>query len=244
MGDDRLVRYSMPTTVWSDVAAASTGQGTLAREVLGNLTQRYRPALNAHLRARGLSVHEAEDVLQGFISSRLLEQNLLARAEPGAGRFRNFLLTTLDRYAVDHWRRQTSQKRGGGASVSLDAPDAPLPSASFPPADRAFEAALARDVLEEALARTRATCMENGCPASWEIFERQVVEPTLRGAPRVPYARLVAELQLASPAQAASALNTAKRIFRRVLRSVVSSYVLDPKEIDEEINDLRRLLSS
>ena len=51
----------------------------------------------------------------------LLEKELLTRADPERGRLRNFLLTAMQRYLRDDWRKSQRQKRGGGAEVlSID----------------------------------------------------------------------------------------------------------------------------
>ncbi|MCX5660655.1 MAG: hypothetical protein NTW19_13170 [Planctomycetota bacterium] len=65
----------------------------------------------------------------------------------------------------------------------------------------------------------------------------------LRGTEPVPHDQLAQGLGLKSPVQTSEALVSAKRIFLRCLREVVGQYVVTPEEIDEEINELKRILA-
>ncbi len=74
------------------------------------------------LRRRVQHVDEAQDLLQEFFA-RLLEQNLIGKADPQRGRFRAFLLTSLRNFLVNEWAKSQSVRRGKGRSpVSLDLP--------------------------------------------------------------------------------------------------------------------------
>src|SRR5690606_13017814 len=98
-------RGGFPSTHWSEIQVAGHGDVQARRAALEALIPRYMPALRSHLLyARRLNPHEAEDVLQAFLADKVLEQNLIARAEPEKGRFRNFLLVTLDRFMLNRLR--------------------------------------------------------------------------------------------------------------------------------------------
>jgi hypothetical protein len=83
------------TTRWSLIARSRDIDPALRRQALDELLRRYCPALLAHLvRNKQMDVHSAEDLLQGFISDKILERDLLAQAGPGKGRFRSLLLAS------------------------------------------------------------------------------------------------------------------------------------------------------
>ena len=70
--------------------------------------------------AQGKSPEDAEDLTQQFFS-RLLEKNYLGRADRDRGKFRTFLLASMNNFLVNEWKRSARLKRGGGQSVvSLD----------------------------------------------------------------------------------------------------------------------------
>ena len=84
------------------------------------LVRLYWKPLYFYLRRKGLDNEAAKDVVQDFIAS-LIERRAIEKADPARGRFRTFLLAALDHFLTDRKRRETRQKRGGGAPVlSLD----------------------------------------------------------------------------------------------------------------------------
>lgn len=244
---------AFPSTHWSAVAlaadAVADGAGTSqeARAALDGVLRRYLPALKVYLRSRRrLDPHRAEDLLQGFVAERILEKNLLARADRGRGRFRSFLVACLARYAAEHQRRSA-------AATRRPATGDPLPlEAAFDAVDdlvdeggEAFDVAWAKQVIAEALGRMRATCDSSGRPDLWALFEGRVVRPSFGAAPPLDYAELVRRFSFTSVAQATAALATAKRMFARHLRETVREYLGEdapPEEVEEELLCLKRAL--
>src|SRR5438270_10690882 len=95
-------RGKFPTTHWTLVAAAGRGTGEAKRQAMAELIQAYSPALRHYLvQSRRINPDHADDLLQGFVADKILEQDLIRRAEEGRGRFRGFLLSSLDRYILN-----------------------------------------------------------------------------------------------------------------------------------------------
>lgn len=233
-----------PTTHWSLVARASAEGDANARQAMDGLLRRYLPPMRAYLLLdRGLDAGLVDDLLQGFVASRLLEQNLFARAQASRGRFRNLLLASLKRYAIDQLRRRSTQKAGGGQVVSLDAIEVDAPADETAEASAVFEVELARQIVTTTLARMQEDCAAKGADSTWELFRVQVVATTLEGTDRVPYAQLVQKLGFESPSQAANALGTAKRMFRRHLAEVLLEYQFDADDLEQDVGELMRILS-
>lgn len=90
------------TTHWSVVLAAGQRGSSQASAALEALCGSYWFPLHAWVRRRGHDADEARDLTQEFFA-RLLARNYLARAVPGPGRFRSFLLTGLQRFLCDEW---------------------------------------------------------------------------------------------------------------------------------------------
>jgi hypothetical protein len=80
----------------------------------------YWQPIYAFARAHGLQEAEAQDATQGFFL-RLIEENLVIKADGDKGRLRTFLLTLFKRHLSQNRRSLDTQKRGGMAThVSLD----------------------------------------------------------------------------------------------------------------------------
>src|SRR5207248_3924435 len=112
------------TTQWTLVVDARSHPTSASREALSTLCQRYWPPLYGYLRRCGHSAEDAEDLTQGFFV-HLLEKHGLNVADPARGRFRSFLLASLNNFVANEHERQRAQKRGGGHPVvSIDATSA------------------------------------------------------------------------------------------------------------------------
>ena len=229
-----------PTTHWSLIDRARSDAQEPMRPALDVIVRRYMPALRLHLRAdRRMDPNEAEEILHGFLASKLVAQDILARADRGKGRLRNLLLVSLHRYAIAEIRKRSAAKRNTSLTASLD-DNIVLPDASCDPSAR-FDRAWARQVLSQATALMKSECESAARPEIWAIFDARVLAPAEGRADPPNYEQLVAQFSLASPAHASNLLVTAKRTFTRILRQVVGQYV-DESDIDQEIRDLRDAL--
>jgi RNA polymerase sigma-70 factor (ECF subfamily) len=230
-----------PSTHWSLISRAGQERDETQHRALGELLKRYAPALRKYLISRrGLDWAEADDVLQEFLAAKVVERNLVGRADPERGRFRTFLLTALDNFTSNYLRDRRRQKRGGDAgSIAVELAEV---EATSPGPEAAVEAIWAREVLSQAMQRMRDHCLSNGRDDLWYIFQARMLTP-LDGSQPVSYEKLVADLQLDNNAAGVNLLTTAKRAFERALRAVIGEYEFDPSEIEGELRDLRAALA-
>jgi RNA polymerase sigma-70 factor (ECF subfamily) len=237
-------QHGFPATEWSLVERAAGLGGRARGGHLEMLLRRYLPALGAYLRLHlGMGAEEAEDLLQSFVAEKVVEQNLIARADQGRGKFRTFLLCTLRNYAVEQRRARAAARRRpeSGAPVHLEE-SVEISSAAPGPAEQ-FDIAWARQTIAEATGRVRQECERTGRTDVWTILNERVIRPALEGVEPVGYAELVGRLGLATPIQACNLLTTGKRMFARCLRDVVRDYT-SGEDPDEEIAELRAILAA
>ncbi len=231
-----------PTTRWSLVDRfGQTGGESHLEEFL----KRYRPALLAFLRSHPAgAAGRAEDLVQGFIADKILQDRLLREADAGRGRLRSFLMRSLRNYALNVRRAEAAERRAPRLGVVSLEDLGPGGVAGESAAVDQFEVEWARTVLADAVQRMREECQRGGREAVWVVFDERVLKPLLGGGPVPSYAELMQRHQFGSPAEASNRLITAKRMFSRHLRSIISEYVTHPAEIDEEISDLSRALGA
>ena len=114
---------SFATTRWSVLAASAAsgaGDSSEAEAAVAQLCRDYWPPLYSFVRRRGYSSANAQDLVQGFFTY-FLRTKIYAQARSERGKFRSFLLASLNRYLIDDWHRENRLKRGGGESfVVLD----------------------------------------------------------------------------------------------------------------------------
>src|SRR5439155_5579534 len=105
------------TTHWSVVISAGRST-TRASAALEKLCQTYWYPLYVYVRRRGYSPPDAQDLTQGFFA-RLLQRKALTKADRAKGRFRSFLLASMNHFLADEWDKSRAQKRDGGRLISL-----------------------------------------------------------------------------------------------------------------------------
>jgi RNA polymerase sigma-70 factor (ECF subfamily) len=239
--EDRGGRF--PATRWTLVERAGQTDAGSARQALAELMKLYTPALRAHLLvAVNRDEHLAEDLLQGFLADKVLEQRLIGFADPSRGRFRSFLLTALDRYVIDQRRHAAAKKRS--PSMPLRDIDDHADAVSVEDTHAAFDRAWANEVVTEVVESMRKQCAETSRPDLWDVFESRYLKPATENATPEPHESIAARLGLESAQQAGNLLTTAKRMFTRLFKAVVARYAISENEAREEVAELWRIYSS
>jgi RNA polymerase sigma-70 factor (ECF subfamily) len=225
---------AFPTTIWEKVAAALG-----SREALGELLERYQPPLQAHLIwEKKLNPEAAEEVLQGFVTEKVLERELLSRADRSRGKFRTFLLSALNHYLIDQRRAQQAAKAAPARALAMDTEQLAEQVVERRPEPPVFELAWAFQVLGESFRRLHGECMTKNRPDLWGVFEGRALAP-LEGEPPSSYRELAERWGFTSEKQAANAWSTVQNMHQRVLRSVLTPDA--EGDLDREILDLKHV---
>jgi RNA polymerase sigma-70 factor (ECF subfamily) len=171
-----------------------------------------------------------------------LEKDFLADVDPGKGRFRAFLISSL-RHFLSHDRvRNRALKRGGSIlTLSLDTDVAEDRYQQEPTAGRSpeevFERRWALTVLGKALARLRRESTTENRRRSFEALK-----PYLTGdEPRRPYREVGEELGMTEMA-VRKAVHRLRRRFGQVLRDEIAETVADADAIDDEVRHLLTII--
>src|SRR5580658_3573374 len=110
-----------PLTRWSLVVRAADTDAAIKRIALTELLEKYLPALRSYLvLSKHLDADRADDLIQSFLASKVLDEDLIERADQRRGKFRTYLLTALDRFLVNQHRFDRAQKRSPKGSASMD----------------------------------------------------------------------------------------------------------------------------
>jgi len=240
-GTRALPRRAFVTTHWSIVLAAGQRDTTRARDALATLCQVYWYPLYAYVRHRGYAPQDAEDLTQGFFA-RLLERNTLSTITREKGKFRSFLLTALNHFMVDEWRKARTRKHGGGGIVSLDARDAETrldrePADALTP-ERSFEQNWALALLDTVYQRLQREYESEGKTTLFNELKSCLAG----GRSSIPYAELAGRLGL-SENTVKLCVHRLRRRYRELLRAEVAHTVHSPDEVEEELRCLFRALS-
>src|SRR6516164_11226595 len=174
------------TTRWSAVLLSAQSHTPGSQAALAELCRIYWYPIYAFVRRRGSSAEDAQDLTQGFFL-HLLDHKALRRVCSAKGKFRSFLLASLQNYLSDQADSARCLKRGGNIEfVPLDmrfAEDryrlAPL---DFLTADKVFDARWAMILMDEAMDRLRK---EYGGQGKTSLFEtlKPFIDPINSKAP-------------------------------------------------------------
>ncbi|MFV1966922.1 MAG: RNA polymerase sigma factor [Pirellulaceae bacterium] len=225
------------TTQWSIVVRAGKGECSESRRALSSLCEAYWYPLYVYVRRKGYQQAEAQDLTQAFFVE-LLEKDRIRLADQQRGRFRSFLLSSLDHFVANQWRDAHAKKRGGTTpQLSLDFAAAENryvrePSHEMTP-ERVFERRWAMTLLDNAVHRLRKEYESNGKTA---LFDH--LKDHLGGDPQaLPYAELGDALQMSEGAVKVAAHRLRKR-WRDLLRTEIAETVAESGEVDDELRSL------
>ena len=225
------------TTHWSVVLTAGLADTTRANDALARLCQTYWYPLYAYARRRGYHPHDAEDMTQAYFA-RLLDKKSLADIRRERGRFRSFLLASMNNFLAGEWHRARAKKRGGGAPLlSLNADSAEtryqLEPADPMTAERIFERRWALTLLDHVLQELQREYEGDG---RRDLFEH--LRFCLTGErSTLPYAELAVKVGMSEGAVKV-AVHRLRQRYRVLLRSEIAHTVATSEEVEEEIRHL------
>lgn len=232
------------TTHWTMVLACEDEDNSVrAQAALAGLFQTYWYPLYAYVRRRGYSEQDAEDLVQAFCL-HLQEKHAIAKADRQRGKFRTFLLSSLQNFLSHEWERSRAQKRGGGRElIRLDADEADAryrlePVDAVTP-ETIFEKRWAHALLEQTIADLRADFVRRGKERLFEGLS-SFLTSDLR---EISYQ--AAADQMGLPLSAIkTTVHRMRRDYRARLREEIARTVSSPDEVDDELLHLRKVLAS
>lgn len=240
--DADVIASRFATTRWDLVLASAQTPGPGAGAAMTDLCRTYWRPLYAYVRRRGYSASDAEDLVQEFFL-RFLEQRAVKKADPLRGRFRTFLLHSIQNFLANEWDRSHAVKRGGKIQfIALDEltrEEITIPSVdTSTSAEATFDLRWARAIIESVFAQMRAEAAERG---RGELFE--TLKGLLTAADGSSYEAAAERLQMPLSALKTS-LHRMRAHFRVLVRREVARTVSSPNEIDDELRYLRALMGA
>jgi DNA-directed RNA polymerase specialized sigma24 family protein len=233
------------TTHWTVVVQAGGAESEESRrQALASFSEAYWPPLYTFARRRGYSPADAQDVVQGFFV-HLFEQNTLSRADQEKGRLRTFLLGSLQNYLLKQRERMAAIKRGGGQHfVSFDEllpqAEASMLATSHLSEVNSYDVAWASSIVTRAWKNVRDRLAAEG-KRDW-VDE---LKPFVAGGEAAPPDQQKVATRLGMSVENFRVwLSRLRQTYRHALRAEVASTVSDPKDIDDELHHVYRILTA
>jgi RNA polymerase sigma factor (sigma-70 family) len=235
MADDAAFR----PTRWSVVLLSAQSEAPGSRAALASLCGLYWYPLYAFVRRRGYSPEDAQDLTQGFFL-HLLDRKALAHVDPLKGKFRSFLLASIQNYLSKEADRARCLKRGGKMEfVPLDVENAEgiyrLEPTDYLTPEKIFDARWSLTLLDEAMHRLSAEYSGQG-----KISILETLKPFLHSidSEALPSYEQVADQLGVGVSAVKTLIHRLRKRYTTLLRAEVARTVSDPAEIDEEIHAL------
>jgi len=246
-GDECRQNDFFPSTHWSVVLAAGRSQTNpeSAQAALAELCQTYWMPLYSFVPGRGNTLHDAQDLTQGFFAY-LIEREIYTRVDRQKGRFRFFLLASLKNFLSDASDHDRTLKRGGGQSVL------PLHDEQIEEAESLFQSYSATSNEDQLFDRSWAEALVASglerLSAEYRNKSREKLFNELRiflagsAEPLPAYTELAARLGT-TESTLRSHVTRLRARYREVLRDEVRRTVDTEAEVDNELHELLRVLT-
>jgi RNA polymerase sigma factor (sigma-70 family) len=227
------------TTRWSVVLVSAQNHAPGYKEALADLCKLYWYPLYAFIRHRGYSSEDAQDLVQGFFL-HLIEYKTLSRVDRSKGKFRSFLLASLQNFLSNEADRARCLKRGGKAEfVYLDVEEAEdryglEPVEELTP-EKIFDARWAMALLGEAMHRLGGEYIAQGKESTFQAL-RAFLDPI--NTKRLPtYEEVAAQLEV-SVGSLKMQIHRLRKQYAATIREEISRTVSDSADLDTETHEL------
>jgi len=227
------------STRWSVVLVSAQSQAPQSKEAFAELCRLYWYPLYAHVRNRGYSAEDAQDLVQGFFL-HLVEYKTMSRVDRSKGKFRSFLLASLQNYISNEAQRARCLKRGGEVEfVPFDVEGAE-DRYSLEPADRLtpekiFDARWAMALLGEAMNRLSQEHIAQGKAKTFQALKMFLDPINTRELPS--YEEVAVELDV-SVGSIKTLIHRLRKQYTAFVREEIARTVANAADVDAEIHDL------
>jgi len=233
------------TTKWTAIGKIRSNEAG-RRDLIGDLLKKYWKPVYCYLRRKGYDNEEAKDLTQGFFHEVVLGRELVQQADKAKGRFRTFMLLSLERYLKSVHRKKTAQKRiPENKIVQLeftDPADLPDPVDGLSSGD-CFNYAWISALLDRILEEVESECRKDGMAVHWELFHTRIVEPIINHTPPASLAEICKKHGVKDQTKASNMIVTVKRRFQAALKRHLLESVSSDTEINSELREIMQFFS-
>ena len=227
------------TTRWSVVLLSAQSQAPGCKEAFAELCRLYWYPLYGFIRHRGYSPEDAQDLAQGFIL-HLIERKTLSRVDRSKGKFRSFLLASLQNYLSNEAERARCVKRGGkGEIIYLDIEGAEdrygmEPVEALTP-EKIFDARWAMALLSEVTNKLNREYLAQGKAITFEAL-KVFLDPI--NSNELPTYEDVAYRLKISVGSVKTLIHRLRKQYTAFVREEISRTVSDSAEVNAELHEL------
>ena len=227
------------TTRWSVVLLSAQSEASGSKAALAELCSAYWYPLYAFVRYRGHSPQDAQDLTQGFFL-HLFEHKALTHVDPLKGKFRSFMIASLENYLSHQAELTRRLKRGGEVEfVYLDLQRAEdryrLEPVDHLTPEKIFNARWAMALLGTAMDRLERQCAAQGKTTTFEAI-KMFLDP-INNKELPSYEQIAAQLKVSIGA-VKMLIHRLRKQHSAFVRQEISRTVSDSADVDAEVHEL------
>ena len=224
------------------MVAAVQDESAPAQSALETLCRAYWYPIYVYVRRKSYGPEDAQDLTQEFFAQLISKQHLRL-ADRSKGKFRTFLLATLDYFLAREWSRAHRQKRGGKFIFISRDQQTPEERYRLEPADndtpeKKFLRQWALAILKQTMDALERECEANSTGALFQEAKNLLSGERDGGA----YAGISQRLAMSEGAVRV-AVHRLRQRYGELLRKEIAQTVDKPQEVDEEMRYLLTVLS-
>lgn len=226
------------TTCWTMIVNSQNSPQELKKAIMDELYRKYWKPVYWYLLRKDYPPEKAKDLTQGFFTEIVWGRDFIQSADRQKGRFRNFLLTALERYLKDTWRYEHAQKRMPVQEIfSCDLDD------GFEPADdgdaeQAFHSAWLMELLTRSFEAVRLDMTDSGMEQYWSLFEQRCLHPILTACRPPSLSDLCESLHVENVEKAGNMITTVKRRVKKTILQELENQSGADADTAEEMAEL------
>ena len=229
------------TTAWSVVIGAQDNGSEERSQCVSRLCSTYWKPVYQYIRRRGLTHDDARDMTQEYFAT-FLEKNFVATADRERGRFRTFVLVTVNRFLTKQLAKRSRKQARRNIVIPTedDGEDFLLPELSVhETAEDDFNKRWALSLIETTLKHMARAC-NSGKKKKYFQALQMFLESTGSTKP-LSYKEMAEKLEV-SETDITNYLFRGRNIFQKMLRDEIRQSVASERAIDEEIEALKDYL--
>lgn len=229
------------TTAWSVVIGAQDHEGGERHDCLTRLCSTYWKPVYQYIRRRGLNHEEARDMTQDYFAT-FLEKDFVSTADRERGRFRTFVLVTVNRFLTKQLARRSRREARLNIVIPTEeeGEDFILPELAVKEtAEDAFNRRWALSIIETTLERMREECTSGKKKLYFQALE--IFLESAGAAHQLSYREMAQRLGV-SETDITNYLFRGRNVFQKMLRDEIRQSVASESAIDEEIEALKEYL--
>lgn len=235
------------TTHWSQIRNAQTDDETRRNIIVGSLYTTYWKPVYSYLRRKGYGNEQAKDLSQDFFEEVVLGRRLIQRADEAKGRFRTFLLTALEHYTAEVYRREKRGKmwpKDGLVYLDHDVIANVAGARTEMGPEHAFHHAWVADLLDQVLSEVEEEYCSTNRSSHWAAFRAKIVEPIFNDVETPALTKICKQYGISDQDTASNMITTVKRRFRAVLRRRLRNFVRSDSDVEKELKEIYEILAA